>query len=274
MKHVLLGVGVAAVFAMGAQVAQADVLDDISERGTLRVGVKADYPPYGFLNENGDIVGIEPSLAQDVADLLGVDLELVPVVSSNRMQFLEQGQIDLMIATMTDRNDRREVVQAVDPNYYSSGTNVLALSAAQLTEWEQLDGIPVCGIQGAFYNRKTEEEYGAEIVAFTGTAEALTALQQGTCVAFVYDDSFIVSRLSEPEWADYEMPLPTIDDAPWALAVALGEDRFADLMSGMIVDWHLNGRILELETEFGVPNTPFAQHMHDLLVGVNPSIDR
>ncbi len=274
MKHVLLGVGVAAAFVMGAQVAQADVLDDITERGTLRVGVKADYPPYGFLNESGDIVGIEPSLAQDVADLLGVDLELVPVVSSNRMQFLEQGQIDLMIATMTDRNDRREVVQAVDPNYYSSGTNVLALSAAQLTEWEQLDGIPVCGIQGAFYNRKTEEEYGAEIVAFTGTAEALTALQQGTCVAFVYDDSFIVSRLSEPEWADYEMPLPTIDDAPWALAVALGEDRFADLMSGMIVDWHLNGRILELETEFGVPNTPFAQHMHDLLVGVNPSIDR
>ncbi|MEM8588654.1 MAG: transporter substrate-binding domain-containing protein [Pseudomonadota bacterium] len=274
MKYGLLGVGVAAVFAMGAQVAQADVLDDIAERGTLRVGVKADYPPYGFLNESGDIVGIEPSLAQDVADLLGVDLELVPVVSSNRMQFLEQGQIDLMIATMTDRNDRREVVQAVDPNYYSSGTNVLALSAAQLTEWEQLDGIPVCGIQGAFYNRKTEEEYGAEIIAFTGTAEALTALQQGTCVAFVYDDSFIVSRLSEPEWADYEMPLPTIDDAPWALAVALGEDRFADLMSGMIVDWHLNGRILELETEFGVPNTPFAEHMHDLLVGVNPSIDR
>ncbi|MEM7446486.1 MAG: transporter substrate-binding domain-containing protein, partial [Pseudomonadota bacterium] len=133
MKKILLGLGVSAVALMGAQMAQADVLDDIAERGVLRVGVKADYPPYGFLNEDGDIVGIEPSLAQDVADLLGVDLELVPVVSSNRMQFLEQGQIDLMIATMTDRNDRREVVQIVDPNYYSSGTNVLSLSAAELS---------------------------------------------------------------------------------------------------------------------------------------------
>lgn len=274
MNKILLGLGVSAVIVMGANVAQADVLDDIAERGVLRVGVKADYPPYGFLNESGEIVGIEPSLAQDVADVLGVDLELVPVVSSNRMQFLEQGQIDLMIATMTDRNDRREVVQGIDPNYYSSGTNVLALSAAELTEWEQLDGVPVCGIQGAFYNRKTEEEYGAEIVAFTGTAEALTALQQGTCVAFVYDDSFIVSALGQPEWADYEMPLPTIDDAPWALAVGQGEERFGNLMSGMVVNWHLSGRILDLETEFGVPNTPFAQHMHELFLGINPSIDR
>ena len=274
MNKFAAGVCVAAAVCLTGPAAIADVLDDIAERGVLRVGVKADYPPYGYTDEQGNIVGIEPELAQDVADVLGVELELIPVVSSNRMQFLEQGRIDLMIATMTDRNDRREVVQIVDPNYYSSGTNVLAPEAAGLTEWEQLDSLPVCGIQGAFYNRKTEEEFGADIVAFTGTAEALSALQQGTCVAFVYDDSFIISRLGESDWTDYGMPLATIDDAPWGLAVAHGEDRFAALMSGMIVDWHLNGRILELETEFGVENSPFALRMHELFSGLNPSIER
>ena len=260
--------------ALASADARADVLDDIQERGVIRVGVKADYPPYGFLDEDGSIVGIEPELAQDVADVLGVELELIPVVSSNRMQFLEQGRIDLMIATMTDRMDRREVVYAVEPNYYSSGTNVLAPAEAGLSEWEELDGLPVCGIQGAFYNRRTEEDFGAEIVAFTGTAEALSALQQGSCIAFVYDDSFIVSRLGENEWADYEMPLPTIDDAPWAIAVQLGEDRFNRFMSGMIFDWHLSGRILELESAFGVDNTPFAERMHEILLDINPSIER
>ena len=271
-------VGAAALVFAATEVAvvdaYADVLDDIAERGVIRVGVKADYPPYGFLDEAGNIVGIEPDLAADVAELLGVDLELIAVVSSNRMQFLEQGRIDLMIATMTDRMDRREVVYAVEPNYYSSGTNVLAPAAAGLSAWEDLDGLPVCGIQGAFYNRRTEEDFGAEIVAFTGTAEALNALSQGTCIAFVYDDSFIVSRLSEADWADYEMPLPTIDDAPWAIAVPLGEERFNRLMSGMIVDWHLNGRILELEAAYGVDSTPFAQRMHDLFLEVNPTLER
>src|SRR3546814_1961105 len=73
-------------------------------------------------------------------------------------------------------------------------------------------GAPVCGIQGAFYNRKTSEEFGAEIVAFKGTAEALTALKQNRCVAFVYDDAFIVSRLAEAEWKDWKMPLPRSEE--------------------------------------------------------------
>lgn len=252
-----------AAFAMATFSANADVIDDIKAAGVLKVGVKADYRPYGYLDPSGEIVGIEPDLAKDVADKLGVKVEYVPVVSSNRMQFLEQGKIDLMIATMTDKPDRRKVVQIVDPNYYSSGTNILALKKFGFKAWEDLNGKPVCGIQGAFYNKSTSETYGAEIVAFKGTAEAYAALQQGNCVAFVYDDSAIVAKTNEPEFADYEMPLPTIDDAPWGLAVRLGEDNFAEMMSEMIVDWHKSGRILELETKWGVANTPFAKAMNE-----------
>ncbi len=269
----LAAAGIAALTSsVAVSGASADAISDIKQRGKLIVGVKADYAPYGFLNSDGKIVGLEPELAQDVADVLGVDLELVPVVSSNRMQFLEQGKIDLMIATMTDRNDRREVVEIVDPNYYSSGTNVL--TKGNFAKWEDLKGAPVCGIQGAFYNRKTSEEFGAEIVAFKGTAEALTALKQNRCVAFVYDDSFIVSRLGDPDWEGWKMPLPTIDDAPWGLAVKKGEDAFAALMSGMIVKWHLSGRILELETKYGLEQTPFAKKMHQAFLDFNPSIER
>ncbi len=263
MRSALLGAAAAVALSFGALApADATTLQEVKDKGTLVVGVKADYKPYGYLNSDGEIVGIEPELAQDVAEKLGVELEMVPVVSSNRMQFLEQGKIDLMIATMTDRPDRREVVQIVDPNYYSSGTNVMAPKKAGFKEWTDLDGAPVCGIQGAFYNRKTQEEFGAEIVAFKGTSEALTALQQGRCVAFVYDDSFLISKLGEDEWSEFEMPLQTIDDAPWGLAVAKGADDFAAFMSDMIKEWHKSGRIIELEKKYGVKPTPFAEKMH------------
>lgn len=248
---------------VGIGTASADILDTIKERGKLIVGVKADYKPYGFLDTSGAIIGIEPDLAGDVAAKLGVEVEFVPVVSSNRMQFLEQGKIDLMIATMTDKPDRREVVLIPDPNYYSSGTNILSLKSLGLTAWEDLRGKPVCGIQGAFYNKATSQNYGAEIVAFKGTAEAYSALKAGNCAAFVYDDSAIVAKVADPEWADYEMPLPTIDDAPWGLAVQLGEDAFGALMTDMIIAWHKTGRILELETKWGVTNTPFAKAMNE-----------
>jgi polar amino acid transport system substrate-binding protein len=258
-----------AVFVAGlglagtAPEASADVMETISERGTLVVGIRADYRPYGYLDSDGNHVGIEPELARDVAERLGVDYEFVPVVASNRMEFLQQGRIDLLIATMTDTEERRRAVNIVEPNYYSSGTNILAPKEVGFEEWEDLRGRPICGIQGAFYNRKTQEEFGAEIVAFTGTAEVLTALQQGSCQAFVYDDSFIVARLQEDEWADYEMPLETIDDAPWGLAVQHGEDNFYEFMSDTVADWHRTGKIIELEEEYGVEPIPFTRRMHE-----------
>ena len=146
----------------------AQTLDKIKERGVLVVGTKADYKPFGFRDPTGAIIGFEPDLAKDVADKLGVKLELEPVVSSNRMQFLQQGKIDLMIATMNVTEERRKTVGIVEPSYYASGVNVFANRKAGLKRWEQLKDQKICGIQGAFFNKYVAEKYGAEIVAFRG----------------------------------------------------------------------------------------------------------
>ena len=182
IRKILTATAVAAV-AMGvvANAAQADGNErfmKVMERGKLVVGVKADYKPWGFRDSNGNLVGMEIDMAKDVADALGVELELVPVQSSNRMQFLQQGKIDLMIATMSDRTDRRKIVGILEPNYYTSGTNVLAKKGA-VKKWQDLGGKPVCGKQGAFYNKVVAKRYNAKIVAFVNNAEAKQALRDG-----------------------------------------------------------------------------------------------
>jgi polar amino acid transport system substrate-binding protein len=253
----------AAMLGLGAASARADALDDIKQRGTLIVGVKADYRPYGYRDPSSGIVGIEPDLAADIAKRLGVKLELVPVVASNRMQFLDQGKIDIMIATMTDTPERRKVVLIVDPDYYASGTNLLAPKSAHLTDWSQLKGKPVCLIQGSFYNKELQETYGVEPVAFKGTAEAYAALKGGNCVGAAYDDTALYGQVLDPDWKDYEVPLKSILAQPWGLAVKLGETKFADFMSATIKDWHKSGLILELEKKWGVPNSAFVLEMHE-----------
>ena len=268
-KRILsLIVALAAGAALGAQSAYAadnSTMKKILDRGKIVVGVKADYKPWGFRDPSGNIVGMEADMAQDVADALGVELELVPVQSSNRMQFLEQGKIDLMIATMSDRSDRRKVVGIVEPNYYTSGTNVLAAKSTGLKKWDDLQGKPVCGKQGAFYNKAVSQRYGANIVAFVGNAEAKQALKDGRCVAWVYDDSSIMADLASGDWNDYEMPLATEDDNPWGLAVPLAEREslFGRFMSGMIYDWHASGRLIELEKKWGIQPTAYLQKMHE-----------
>lgn len=243
--------------------AAADELANIKSKGTLVVGTKADYPPFGYLDPSGKIVGLEPDLAADVAKRLGVKLELVPVVASNRIQFLEQGKIDLMIATMSDTPERAKIVDIVHPDYYASGTNVMAKKSEHLTSWDQLRGKKVCLIQGSFYNKELQEKYGIVGVAFPGTAEVYNALRNGDCVGFAYDDTAIIGQLQKPEWKDYDMPLDSILVQPWGLAVRKGETAFAEFMSKTVTDWHKTGFIIQLEKKYGIKPTKFAQEMHD-----------
>ncbi len=268
MKRTVLGalavtVGLALALSASQAQAQNDRFKKVLERGTLVVGVKADYKPWGFRDSDGKLVGMEIDMAQDVADALGVKLKLVPVQSSNRMQFLQQGKIDLMIATMSDKVNRRKVVGIPSPNYYTSGTNVLAKKGV-VSSWDDLRGKPVCGKQGAFYNKQVAQKYGAKIVAFVGNAEAKQALRDGKCVAWVYDDSSIMADLASGQYDDYEMPMMTEDDNPWALAVPLEELNgiWGNFMSGMIYNWHSSGRLIELEKKWGIQSTQFVIDMN------------
>ena len=259
MATAAIAVAVSTVGPAAAAQCTNDVWKKVMERGKIIIGVKADYKPWGFRSESGAIVGMEVDMAQDVADAMGVKLETVAVQSSNRMQFLEQGKIDMMIATMSDREDRRKLVGIVQPNYYTSGTNVMSPKAVGLKKWEDLRDKPVCGKQGAFYNKIVAERYGAKVVAFTGNAEAKQALRDKKCIAWVYDDSSIMSDLSSGNYNDYEMPLNSEDDNPWGLAVPVGEKNcvFGQFMSGMTVNWHMSGRLIELEKKWEIQPTKY-----------------
>ena len=255
--------------ALGAAPAEAanDRFKKVLERGTVVVGVKADYRPWGFRDSDGNLVGMEIDMAQDVADALGVKLELVPVQSSNRMQFLEQGKIDLMIATMSDRSDRRKVVGIPEPNYYTSGTNVLA-RAGTVKSWEDLRGKPVCGKQGAFYNKIVSKRYGAKVIAFVNNAEAKQALRNKKCIGWVYDDSSIGSDLASGQWDGFEMPLNSEDDNPWGLAVPVEEidGIWGNFMAGISYRWLVSGRLIELEKKWGIKPTQFLQDQQKKLM--------
>lgn len=268
MKNYIKTAIAAAVAAVIGTGTSADTLQDIKDLGKIVVGVKQDYKPWGYLTSGGELKGLEIDLARDVATRLGVDVELVPVVASNRMEFLQQGRINLIIATMGDNPERREVVGMVEPAYYAGGTNVIAPKAAGLNTWEDLRGKDVCALQGSYYNKRVTQLYGPNLVAFAGIPEVTSALQNGSCVAFLYDNTWIELQIaSDDQWADYVMPFETEDPQAWAIAVPL-EDLDSDYgkkMSEIVTDWHKSGYLIERNAENGIAPSPFLQEQHDKL---------
>jgi polar amino acid transport system substrate-binding protein len=264
MKRMLAGLALAIAALTAANPASANQLDEIKKKGTLVVGVKTDYPPWGTRDASGNIVGMEPDMAADVAKKLGVKLELVSVVSSNRMQFLQQGKIDLMIATMSDTPERRKAVGIIDPVYYASGVAIMANKAANIKSAADLKGKPVCALQGAFYNNDLQSKYtGQDLVAFKGIPEAEQALLDGRCVGFVYDDVVLVwKKAQEKKWDNFDVvALTEWKPVPWGLAVKLEEvdGPWGKFMAETTKDWLKSGRLLELEKKWVGSNTTWLQ---------------
>ena len=245
----------------GGETTTQGTLGKIKERDKIVIGVKTDYAPFGFIDKNGNNAGLEIDVANYVTkELLGSEgkVEFVPVVAANRIEFLKQGKVDLVIATMTDTPERRKVIDFSE-NYYSSGTGLLIRKNSGIKSWDDLKGKKVCGIQGSFYNKELTER-GMQMVNFPGTAEAYKALQEGRCVGFAYDDSALVGKLLEPNWSkDWHQPLPAILPQPWGMGIRKGDTKFLEDVNQAILKMEAEGFIVAAEKKWKIPPTDYAK---------------
>ena len=249
-----------------AQENNAETLSTVMERGVLRVGVLGAFKPWAFRAEDGTLQGIEVDLAKRVAESLGVEAELVEVTSANRIQFLEQKRIDLIIGGMYDTASRREVVGIIEPGYWASGPSLMAREGA-IETWDDVAGKPICAKQGVIYNQLIETDFGARLMAFAGNAEGKEALRSGKCVAWFYDDSSIAADLATGDWDGFEMPVDALFVNPWAAAVPIAEKdgAFGKILSGLIYGWHEDGTLIGLQEEYDLQPTAWLENMHDSL---------
>ena len=259
---------VAAVTAAASSPASAAdaKMKEVLDRGVVRVGVLGAFKPWSFRAPDGSMQGIEIDLAQSVADALGVKLQPVVVTSANRMQFLQQGKIDVIIGGMYDTAARRKVVGIIEPAYWTSGPSLMAKQGI-IKSWKDIADKPVCSKQGVYYNEQVQRQYHAKIVAFTGNAEAKQALRSGKCIAWLYDDSSLQATLASGDWKGYEMAVPTLYDNPWASAVPLDEKdkAWGAFMAGMAYRWQASGQLIKEEKKWNVSPSKWLADEHDKL---------
>ncbi len=267
MRRVLLGFWLLIACLADTYAEAADHLDLIRQRGEVIIGVKGDYVPFGMVDPTGALVGIEPDLAADLARRLGVGLQLVAVTAANRLQKLEEGSVDIIIATLGDTAERRSIATLIEPGYFASGANVmLRPDAGAIDRWADLTGQPVCATQGALFNAEIASRYLVDLQTFGSNRDARVALRSGRCVGWLYDDIAIHNLLAEPDWAGYRMPLPSAVATPWAIALARGNgrSRLERLVSDTVAEWHRTGLLIETVQRWGVPADGFLTGMRSL----------
>lgn len=173
----------------------SDCLDKILARDKVIVGVKFDTKPFGYIDENQNLSGFDVDLAKYISkNLLGSEnkIEFKQVTPSNRILALNSGQIDMIIATMTVTDQRKEVIDFSIP-YYIAGQAILVPEKSDITSMSDLNGKKVIIIFGSTAEKNTRlAAPEAKILGYKTYTGGYSALKQGRADAITSDDTILM----------------------------------------------------------------------------------
>ena len=244
---VMLGALISLATSAGAQ---ADAtLDKIQQRHVLTVGVVLSGGPFGSIDPGTQKPrGLNVDLAQELGRQLGAEVQLVPVLPANRVQFLQQGKVDLLIANMEWTAERGAILGFVPTPFYRVGGTAALLKDSKITRWEDLKGQPVCTSQGSSYI-KPLTELGVEIKAFKSSSESLLALRGNNCVAAVHDATLINPLIADnAEWQGYRALSPELNPAPSVIWTRPGERDTQARLDPIVKELHRSGWLIDAQT--------------------------
>ncbi|MBQ7943758.1 MAG: cysteine ABC transporter substrate-binding protein [Lachnospiraceae bacterium] len=214
MKKKILGVVLAATLLIGAltgcgasdktasaasdagSTTQARTLEEIQADGTVKIGVFSDKNPFGYVDSNGEVQGYDVYFAKRIAkDLLGSEdkVEFVFVEAANRVEYLESGKVDIILANFTVTEERAQKVDFALP-YMKVALGVVSPDAALITDVAQLDGKTLIVVKGTTAETYfTENHPNVNLLKFDEYQEAYDALADGRGDAFSTDNTEVLA---------------------------------------------------------------------------------
>lgn len=163
----------------------------IKKRGTLRVAVFGDLPPYGWVNKNGKRVGYDVALARQMAKDLGVKVKFVQVNANNRVDTLNSNKADIVLANFTVTPERKQVVDFAKP-YMKVSVGVVSPKKKAVTKVSQLKGKKVIVTKGTTAeNYFTSKQKGVSLLKFDSKTQQFNALKNGRGAALADDNSYL-----------------------------------------------------------------------------------
>ncbi|BCJ54846.1 glutamate-binding protein [Actinoplanes sp. NBRC 14428] len=198
------------------------IVGKASSQKKLVVGVKADQPGLG-LQTGGTYTGFDIEIAKIIAKGLGVPetgIEYKTTVSANREPFIQQSQVDIVVATYTINDERKKVVNFGGP-YYVAGQDLLVPAASTLAGPEGLAGKKVCSVSGSTPAKRIQTDYkDAKLQQFDSYSKCVQALSDGSVDAVTTDDIILAGYAAQDQYAGkFKVVGKKFSDEPYGIGL-------------------------------------------------------
>jgi polar amino acid transport system substrate-binding protein len=174
------------------------LLDEIRSRGVLNAGIRFDNPPHSFIDGDGSWVGFDVEIAEALADELGVGLEKVRVDELSRISFLQNGRIDVAVASMSHTIEREKEVDFSQTYFWSKQT--FLVRKGEIDSLDDLVGRTVGMDRGSSaignwrdWLADNGHPEDADVVEFGDKQAAAEAVRQGAIAGWAEDYEILAS---------------------------------------------------------------------------------
>lgn len=169
-------------------------LDEIKEAGEINIGVFSDKNPFGYVDENNNYQGYDVYFAERIGKDLGVKINYVSTEAANRVEYLETGKVDIILANFTVTAERAEKVDFALP-YMNVALGVVSPDSRVISDLSQLDSndevIVISGTTAETYLEKNNPEI--KLQKYDTYANAKTALENGNAAAWANDNTEVIA---------------------------------------------------------------------------------
>lgn len=210
-------------------------LDEIKASGKINIGVFSDKSPFGYVDENGKYAGYDVYFAEKIGEDLGVEINYVSTEAANRIEYLQTGKVDIILANFTVTPERAEEVDFALP-YMNVALGVVSPSDAVITSLDEIGAddevIVISGTTAETY--LTKNYPNIKLQKYDAYAQAKTAFENRNGVAWANDNTEVIAFAIENE--GYTVGIPSLGDQDTiAPAVTKGNETLLKWLNDEIV---------------------------------------
>ena len=209
-------------------------VDEIKASGTINIGVFSDKSPFGYVDENGQYQGYDVYFANRIGQDLGVKVNYVSTEAANRIEYLQTGKVDIILANFTVTPERAQEVDFASP-YMNVALGVVSPDSAVITSLEDIGPedqvIVISGTTAETYLEKNDPNI--RLQKYDAYAEAKTAFENGNGVAWANDNTEVIAFAIENP--GYTVGIPSLGSADTiAPAVTKGNESLLNWLGDEI----------------------------------------
>lgn len=215
----------------GASPAKADVASRlpalpaaVRSRGRWKIGVKCDFPPFGYINRQNKIAGYDVDVARRFAELAfgkRTRISLTCVTTPSRIPALQRGDVDIIISTLTWTSAREEIIDYSSP-YYNATGRLLVPNNSNITRLIDLRGKRIATTRGSIYDRYVGNCFSTASKVLTDSpVAALENLRSGRADTFMFDDTFLLGVAAND--SNLKMTTHKFLAVPYGIGIRKGE---------------------------------------------------